>query len=298
MNDSVEQGADADAMAFVAGHRSVIAMAGTAARDVLQDTVTADVKALAPGRPVYAALLTPQGKFLVDFFLIDPAGLSGIEASVLIDVVTDEAPALAKRLRMYAIRRDARVLEDSGLQVALGWGSALRVGPALPAGAIMLEDPRDARLGWRLYAPDVAAALAGVGVGATGAGTARTAYDARRVAAEVPETHAELVPNDTFVLEAGLDRLGAVDFRKGCYVGQEVTARMRHKTVLKKKIVSVAVEGTAPIGTPITTAEGKPAGTLFTQSGGRALAHLRLDRIGGPLQAGDATVIADAGTSE
>ena len=92
---------------------------------------------------------------------------------------------------------------------------------------------------------------------------------------------------DTYILEAGFERLNGVDFRKGCYVGQEIAARMKHKTELKKGLAQVIITGSAPIGSDIT-ANGKPAGTLFTQSGGRALAHLRFDRAGGEMKAGDA----------
>ena len=97
-----------------------------------------------------------------------------------------------------------------------------------------------------------------------------------------------MIPDDSYLLESGFERLHGVDFRKGCYVGQEVTARMKHKTELRKGLVRVAVTGAAPVGTPIIAA-GKPAGSLFTQSGGFGIAYLRLDRVEG-LTAGDATV--------
>ena len=90
-------------------------------------------------------------------------------------------------------------------------------------------------------------------------------------------------------MEAGFEHLNGVDFRKGCYVGQEIIARMKHKTTLKKGFVTVGITGTAPIGTPITS-NGKPAGTLFTQAGGKAIAYLRFDRAKGELLAGDATI--------
>ena len=115
-----------------------------------------------------------------------------------------------------------------------------------------------------------------------------TDWDAIRVAHCIPESGVELGP-DSFILEAGFGRLNGVDFRKGCYVGQEVTARMKHKTELRKGLVTVEVEGSAPVGTDIV-ADGKPAGTLFTQSGGHGIAYLRFDRAKGPMQAGEATV--------
>ncbi len=260
---------------FVDDRRAVLRMEGAAAREVLQGVVTNDVRRLAPGRAVYTALLTPQGKYLFDFFVVE-AG----EGAVLIDVAADRAGALAQRLKMYCLRRDARVTGPSGLGVALIWG-----GQHEPAAgeAPVVPDPRAAALGWRIYAAEPRAALALTGAAQAG----RAAYDALRVAHLVPETGIELVPDDTYILEANFEALSGVDFRKGCYVGQEVTARMKHKTELRKRLVRVRVEGAAEPGTPVT-AEGKPAGTLFTQAGGQGLAHLRLDRAEGELSAGGA----------
>ena len=114
-------------------------------------------------------------------------------------------------------------------------------------------------------------------------------YTALRIAHRIPETGIELVPEATFILEANFDTLDGVDFRKGCYVGQEVTARMKHKTSLRKGLVSVAVTGKATPGTPIE-AQGKPAGTLYSNGGGRGIAHVRFDRAGPGMSAGEARV--------
>lgn len=257
---------------LVAPERSVIAMEGSAARTVLQGIVTNDVGRLAEDRLVYAALLTPQGKYLFDFFLLPGEG-----DAVLIDVATERAAALAQRLGMYCLRRDARVTGAAGLQVALVWGAA----PEATAGARVFADPRDPALGWRVYAPDAEAVLGQI------PRADPADYTALRVAHGVPETGVELVPDDSYILEAGFERLAGVDFRKGCYVGQEVTARMKHKAELRKRLVRVAIEGEAPAGTPVT-ADGRPAGTLFSQAGGEALAHLRIDRAGGEMEAGAA----------
>ena len=110
------------------------------------------------------------------------------------------------------------------------------------------------------------------------------------MAACIPETGVELIPDDSYILECGFDRMGGVDHRKGCYVGQEVTARMKHKTELRKGLATVSVAGAAPIGTEIMAGD-KSAGTLFTQAGGQAIAYLRFDRAEGVMQAGDAKVI-------
>ena len=255
--------------------RGVIAMTGADARDVLQGVITNDIDRLAPGVPLYAALLTPQGKYLFDFFLIDPG-----DGRILIDVARDRGQDLAKALMMYCLRRDAQLAGTGDMQVALAWGGAASVVPV--DGFLSLPDPRHPELGHRLYGQGLHNHLGAEAAGAD-------AYNALRVRLCVPETGVELVPNDSFILEAGFERLNGVDFRKGCYVGQEVTARMKHKTELRKGLVPVVVHGTAPPGTPVV-AGGKPAGTLFTVVDGHGLAHLRLDRAGEGMQAGDARV--------
>ena len=268
--------------------RALLRMTGTDARAVLQSVVSNDVDRLASGRAVYAALLTPQGKYLFDFFLLQDGD------TILIDVAADRAEALAKRLKMYCLRRDARIEPAGDLGVGLVWPGGQAAHPPTPASppgqaATVVADPRDDALGWRVCARDPAAALAAMGAHAA----ERSALDALRVRRVVPETGVELIAEETFILEAGFARLSGVDFRKGCYVGQEVTARMHHKATLKKRLVPVAVEGDAPAGTPAVTGEGKPAGTLFSQADGRGIAHLRLDRAEGPLTAGDAALRYD-----
>jgi len=262
---------------LVEDRRTVLRLVGADVREVLQNVITNDMGRLAPGRPVYAALLTPQGKYLFDFILV-----AAPDGAVLIDAAAAQAAALAQKLRMYCLRRDAKVTGEAGLGVALIWGTAHE--PAAGE-ALVVPDPRAAALGWRIYAADPRAALA-----LTGAAQAdRTAYDALRVAHLVPESGIELLPDETYILEAGFEALHGLDFHKGCYVGQEVTARMKHKTELRKRLLQVRIEGEAPPGTPVMAA-GKPAGTLFTQAGSRALAHLRLDRAEGVLEAGAARV--------
>jgi hypothetical protein len=239
--------------------RTVLRIGGADRLHFLQGLVTNDVGHLAHGL-VYAAILTPQGKYLADFFLKDEG------EAILLDADAGQAPGLAQRLAMYRLRA-AVTIAASDLQVRRGTGLA-------PEGA--LPDPRHPALGWRLYGAED--------------GDDGTDFDAIRVAHCIPEAGIELVPNESFILEAGFERLHGVDFRKGCYVGQEVTARMKHKTDLRKGLGTVEVEGTAPVGTPLLTPDGKEAGTLYTQSRGRGIAYLRFDRAEGPMTAGSATV--------
>jgi len=233
-------------------NRRILRLHGPETREFLQGLVTNDVGKLDQGL-VYTALLTPQGKYLADFFLA-PEG-----DAVLLDVAEELADGVAKRLKMYKLRADVSI-EDTDLKLRRGTGSA-------PEGAF--ADPRHPDLGWRLYGDQD--------------GDDGSDWDAIRVAHVIPETGIELTP-DSFILEVGFDRLNGVDFRKGCYVGQEVTARMKHKTALRKGLQQVEIEGSAPPGTPIT-AQGKPAGQVFTQAGGKAIAYLRFDRARGALEA-------------
>lgn len=240
--------------------RKVLKIGGSERTQFLQGLVTNDLGKLSEGL-VYAALLTPQGKYLADFFLKEAA------EAILLDADADQAPGLVQRLSLYKLRADVTI-EDSGLSVRRGTGPA-------PEGA--LPDPRYPALGWRAY-------VEGPG------GDDGTDFDRIRVEHCIPEAGAELIPNETFLLEAGFERLHGVDFRKGCYVGQEVTARMKHKTELRKGLAKVTVDGAAPVGTAVLAAGGKPAGTLYTQSGGLGIAYLRFDRADGPMTAGDARI--------
>ncbi|MGR3320344.1 MAG: CAF17-like 4Fe-4S cluster assembly/insertion protein YgfZ [Pseudooceanicola sp.] len=242
--------------------RRILRLSGSDLRDFLQNLVTNDVDRLDRDGIVYTALLTPQGKLIADFFLVAQGD------AILLDVEESLAGPLAQRLAMYKLRADVKI-EETDLEVARGTGPA-------PEGA--LPDPRHDALGWRLYGDE--------------GGDDGTDWTAIRVTHCIPETGQELTP-DTFVLEAGFERLNGVDFRKGCYVGQEVTARMKHKTELRKGFARVRVDGDAEPGTEIT-AQGKPVGTLHSRAGDAAIAYLRFDRAKGDMQAGDATIRLDA----
>jgi folate-binding protein YgfZ len=239
--------------------RAIIQVSGTEPAKFLQGLVSNDLSKLTRDGIVYAAILSPQGKYLADFFLV------AYHDSILIDVAEALADDLIKRLSLYKLRAPI-TLERIALEVSRGTGP-------VPDGAF--ADPRHPELGWRLYGKDLP--------------DDGTDWDALRVAYCVPETGIELQPNETFILEAGFDRLNGVDFRKGCYVGQEVTARMQHKTALRKGFVTVSINGAAPLGADIMAGD-KVAGQIFTQSGNKAIAYLRFDRATGNMRAGSAHV--------
>ena len=236
--------------------RAVLSLRGADSRAFLQDLVSNDLDGL-DGGIVYAALLTPQGKYRADFFVI----ARGDE--ILLDVARAQAPDVKKALTLYRLRRKIEIAQTD-TPVSRGTGP-------IPDGAH--ADPRTPEMGWRGY---------------DGQASAAVDWDALRVAAIVPAAGIELTP-DSYILEMAFERLNGVDFRKGCYVGQEVIARMKHKTDLRKGLAQVAVDGAAPVGTEIV-ANGKTAGVLHTQSGGAGLAYLRFDRAGPDMMAGDARV--------
>ncbi|MDC0739671.1 folate-binding protein [Cognatishimia sp. SS12] len=238
--------------------RAILEISGPEAESFLQGLITNDIKKLDAGI-LYAALLTPQGKYMADFFVARQGD------KVLLDVDATLVDMLATRLSMYKLRADVSI-EKSALHVHRGLGPTPKDGHT---------DPRNPALGWRAYRAEPQA-------------HDPIDWNELYVAAQIPQTGVELTP-DSYILEMGFERLNGVDFRKGCYVGQEVTARMKHKTELRKGLAQVAISGEAVPGTDIT-ANGKVVGTLHSCAGELALAYLRFDRAMPTMHAGAATV--------
>ena len=238
--------------------RKVFRFSGTDARKFLQNLITNDIKRLDTG-PVYSALLTPQGKFIADFFLMPDGN------DILMDVDTDAAAPLIPRLNMYKLRADVTISETN-LIVSRGLNDA-------PEGAV--ADPRDANLGWRYY-------------GAEDHNTDTVDWDVLRVDHKIPEMGREL-DAESYILEMGFEGLNGVDFRKGCYVGQEVTARMKHKTELRKGLVRLVSDADIPENADVVS-NGKVIGRTHTSAGKRALAYLRYDRVDGDISVNDIPV--------
>lgn len=254
--------------------RAILAATGPDAAAMLQGLLTNDVERAGPDRAVYAALLTPQGKFLFDMIVTRPA-----PERFLLDVDAGERAALAQRLSLYKLRSKVDIAPEDALRVVLFWGGETELGVA---------DPRDTRLGRRLSTDDPAAALAAAAPGRL------EDYHRLRVSLATPQSGLDLIANETFPLEADFERLGGVDFKKGCYVGQEVTARMKHKATLKKRLTRLrVVEGAPTPGEPVSSGE-KSVGAIGSVSGDRALAILRVDRLGaGALASGAARLVVE-----
>ena len=267
--------------------RGVLAIAGADARSFLQGLITNDIDRVSPGTSIYAALLTPQGKYLFDFFIAQ------LDDTLLLDVEADRTADLMRRLTMYKLRAAATIEDWSDrfdVWAVLGEAAGL---PALPdageagawQGGVLLRDPRLPDLGLRALMPTGASPDLPAGTMAD--------YEAMRLAHGVPDGSRDIEVDKSFILEANADALNGVDFDKGCYVGQELTARMHHRGKLKKRLLPVAVDGPLPaVDTPVVGDGGKQAGTIRSASGERAIALMRLEHVDGdtPLTAGSARV--------
>jgi folate-binding protein YgfZ len=259
--------------------RGVISVSGADATSFLQGLLTNDVERLAPNDARYAALLTPQGKILFDMIVV--RALAGEEPSYLIDCTAAQAADLAKRLGFYKLRAKVAIADMSADRaVAAFWGAE---SPGVAEG-VLYADPRDPRLGWRAILPRPIAAA--VGLEHVGE------YEGLRIAAGTPKGGLDFAYADAFPHDANFDLLHGVDFDKGCYVGQEVVSRMKHRGTARKRVARVKLAGPAPApGTPVMDGE-LAVGSLGSSSGREALALLRLDRAeeakaaGRPLSAG------------
>jgi len=264
--------------AAVLPDRGVVKVLGEDARNFLNGLVTTDVTLLGPGLGRFGALLTPQGKIIVDFLITEaPSGDGG---GFLIDCPRALAPALATKLGFYRLRAKVTVenLSDS-LGVIAAWDGDLALQPDLA-----FADPRHQALGWRILAPvELAQKVAGL-IGADLVEPA--AYEAHRIGCGAPRGGLDFIYGDAFPHETNMDRLHGVDFAKGCYVGQEVVSRMQHRGTARTRIVRVVLDGPAPEAGATILAGDKPVGTMGSTSGGCGLALIRTDRVADALAAG------------
>ncbi len=241
-------------------NRAVLAVDGADAVAFLQGLITHDVALVAPGRAVFAGLLSPQGKALFDFHLH-----AGDDGAILIDVAAEKADALLKRLSMYKLRKAVTLARRDDLAVLASW----------PGGA-----PVDAR----------AAALGARWIGAAGSAPAGAdAYDAHRLGVGVPDS-ADIGSDELLWLETGADLLDGVSFTKGCYVGQENTARMHHRDKVRRRLVPVTLAGDPGDALEVKDGEGRACGKLRSRRGDHAIVHLRLEEAAKPLFLGEAVV--------
>ena len=237
--------------------RALIALSGADWRDFLQGLITQDVETLVPGEIRFGGLLTPQGRLLFDLFVI------GREDSCWLDVEAEHRASLIQRLTMYRLRAKVQIEADDTVVMA-AWNER-------PAG-VWLPDPRLPALGWRGYHGD----------GLLNSSADESVYDAHRLALGVPGP-ADWGTDKTYPIEANFDLLNGIDFQKGCFVGQETTSRMKRRGVIKTRMLPVTFEGTLPNSGAEILAGDLRAGEVLSVGVGRAMASVRLDRIGGAL---------------
>ncbi len=250
--------------------RGLVRVSGPEARGFLQGLVTGNVLTLEPGEARWAALLSPQGKILFDFLMsVDGDAL-------LLDVKADKATELAKRLTLYKLRAKVEIANVGADFVVI----ALYGGP-VGEGA---TDSRHADMGARLIVP---AAGADAALLTLGGDHGAADYAAHRIALGIPEGGVDFAYGDAFPAEADMDLFNGVDFKKGCFVGQEVVARMHYRSTVRTRVTKVLLlDGAAPApGAPITAGD-KSVGTMGSSANGVGLALLRLDRVEEAAQAG------------
>lgn len=258
--------------------RGVIKVAGEDARNFLNGLITTDVDKLKPGLGRFGALLTPQGKIIVDFLITEaPAGHGG---GFLIDCPRPLADGLATKLKFYKLRAKVTVddLSDN-LGVLAAWDGQPATQPDLA-----FADPRNAELGTRILVPeDLKQKLSSL-IGAELVDAAD--YEAHRIALGVPRGGLDFMYSDAFPHETNMDRLAGVDFDKGCYVGQEVVSRMQHRGTARTRSVKVLLEDSAPEAGVSIMAGDKSVGTMGSSAKGKGIALVRIDRVADALDAG------------
>lgn len=272
--------------------RGVLAVSGEDRVAFLQGLVSNDVARATVDQAIYAAFLTPQGKFLLDFFIISDGD------RLLLECEASQLAAFQKKLRIYKLRSKVELADVSAdFQVLAAFGDGVLGALELPAepgaardclGGTAFTDPRLAAMGARLVLP------VGTDTGALGLTPATVAdYDGHRINLGIPDGARDLEVEKTVLLEAGFDELNGVDWKKGCYMGQELTARTKYRGLVKRRLLPITADGPLPApGTPITL-DGRDAGEVRSGQNDTAMAMIRLNMLedgAGPLRAGDVVV--------
>ena len=239
-------------------NRALIALSGPDWRDFLQSLITQDVETLGAGEARFGALLTPQGRLLYDLFVV------GRDDGCWLDVLAEHRGAIIQRLTLYRLRAKVEISPDE-TPVSILYGGQANPGPG------WARDPRLPALGWRGYG-------AVAPVGAVVADEA--ARDAAKLRLGVPGP-ADWGSDKTYPIEANFDLLNGIDFKKGCFVGQETTSRMKRRGQIKSRMLPIAFDGAAPEPGAEVLAGDLRAGEVLSVGEGRAMALIRLDRAEG-----------------
>jgi folate-binding protein YgfZ len=287
-----------DSLYLLPEARGLLAIAGEDKVSFLQGLVSNDVTKAGPARALYSAFLTPQGRYLHDFFLAEANG------SFYLDCEAARREDLKRRLSLYKLRSKVTIADATAshaVALLFGAGALTRLGLGTDPGAakpfgggVAYVDPRLPALGARAVLPREGAAATLEAAGFI-AGDA-TAYDKLRLSLGVPDGSRDLPVEKAILLENGFDELHAIDWEKGCYLGQELTARTRYRGLVRKRLLPVTIEGPTPApGTPVMLGD-KEAGEMRSAIDGIGLALLRLEHVEGAaspiLRAGEARLTA------
>ncbi|HIJ37860.1 MAG TPA: folate-binding protein YgfZ [Rhodospirillaceae bacterium] len=256
-------------------HRALIAISGEDRVAFLQGLISNDVTNLSEGRAVWAAFLTPQGKFLYDLFLAEQ------DDELLLETETARRTELIKRLGLYKLRSrvSLRAVDDFAVFAMIGKDAARQFDLPGEAGAAraldggkVICDPRLAEGGLRLWLAD-SSLLAGASA------APMADWDDHRIRLGLPDGSRDLEPEQSLLLESGFDQLNGIDWQKGCYLGQEVTARTRYRGLVKRRLIPVNFDGPPPQPKAIITQQGTDVGVIGSVGRSQALAMIRLDAL-------------------
>jgi hypothetical protein len=252
--------------------RGVVEVSGADRVSFLQGLVSNDVAQARPGAALWAALLTPQGKWLADFFIITA------DDALLLDCERAQAPMLVKQLGRYRLRAKVMLRDASdAFFVHAAWDG-------MPdAKGLVARDPRLPEAGYRVLASEM-----------LHCNNSAEEWHAHRIALGLPDGSRDLEAEKSILLEAGFDELGGVSWTKGCYMGQELTARTKYRGLVKRRVVPVRVHGAMPESGAVITRDGLEVGVMRSTATGHALALLRLDALvpGAALMSGKAVIVA------
>ncbi len=275
-------------------NRGVLAVGGPDRRTFLQGLVSNDVGKVSAAQTRYAALLTAQGKYLHDFMMVEQ------DEAILLDGEAARLADLKRRLSVYRLRAQVKITERPDLAVAAVFGrealAALDL-PAEPGAArafgcgIAFTDPRLVALGARCVLPREFARVALAEAGFTESGF--DAYDRQRLGLGIADSSRDLAIDKSILLEAGFDELNGVDWNKGCYIGQELTARTKYRGLIKRRLIPVTISGPQPAPGTVVCADGREVGEMRSSRDGLGLALLRIDAAldSRTLTAGEAVVL-------
>lgn len=259
--------------------RGVLKVDGPDARAFLQGLISNDVDKVSPARAIYASFLTPQGRYLHDFFIAEVGG------ALLFDCEAARRDDLKRRFGMFKLRSKVQISDvNEEFSVSAVTGDEARAkfelgavaGSATPwHGGAVFVDPRLTEAGVRAILPrDNATRLleqAGIDPGQL------AEYERQRLSLGLPDGSRDMPVEKAILLENGLDELNGIDWNKGCYLGQELTARTKHRGLVRKRLIPVAIDGPTPNpGTPVMAGD-KEAGEMHSAMDGVGLAMLRLE---------------------